>query len=94
MKVICINPTTWDEFTKHGIRPLVFMKVYEVVEEIEQPKGLGYVLQGVDNSHIIIVDSQGRSTGEPVTYHSRRFIPISDIDETETISNETSIFNA
>jgi len=87
-KVICINPPSFRECVKHHVKPLVFLQTYTVLREIEQQKGLGYVLEEVDNSHIVVVDSNGNEIpGAEFTYHSNRFIPLSEsevrVKETE-----------
>ena len=80
MKVICIDAKGNDWLIEHGIAPLVEGSIYTIREHVVGVKGEGYLFYEIYNYKL---RPPYYSSVEP-SYHKRRFIPLSTIDELET----------
>ena len=79
-KVICIDAGNRLWCIEHGMVPLNEGVVYTIRGEERGGKGIGWLFEEIQNQ-MNIVDMPGV---EP-SYAKHRFIPLSDIDETETL---------
>lgn len=79
-KVICIDAGNRVWCIIHGMKPLDEGVIYTIRGEEVYGRGVGYLFEEIINP-CTITDAPGKEPG----YAKRRFIPLSEIDETETI---------
>lgn len=82
-KVVCIDAGNRLWCISHGMAPLVEGRIYTIRGEQEFGKGIGWLFEEIQNP---ICRTEVRCA-EP-SYAKHRFIPLSDIDETETVLYE------